>query len=111
MESVKVWQSKPDYFLDAAAGAGIASTAAATDTEAELANDRDFGSPSGSSSGSTSAILLNVGCALLGGLIGAVGVGLVMLRQSSIKLSQIYDSINNSGPCTPGYGTATRAYE
>lgn len=87
----------------------MASTAAAaTETEADLASDPDFGSLSDSSSGgSASAILVNVGCALIGGLIGAVGVGLAMLKYSSVKMSQMYDSITHSGTSTPVYGTAT----
>lgn len=99
---MKVWQTETDYFLGAAAGAGLSSADAPATSELDRAGIS--GSGANGEGKSASEVMTYIGCALFGGLVGAAGVGLVLQRQNSNRWSQVYQTINsNSGMSTPAY--------
>lgn len=93
VESVKVWQTRPDYFLDAHAASSISKTnsdgsaiaipgGGATITAAEMDQAAGQEARAAPASHSTSSMLGYVLCAVGGGVIGAALVGLVMIRHN-----------------------------
>lgn len=106
-----MWQTKPDYFLDAHAASSITETnpdgsfintpsfvdVADKDGGAEY---EEVGSKPQSSAHSPSSVLVYVFCAVAGGVIGAVSVGFVILRHTSAGLSCKYDTIRTPNPST-----------
>ncbi|CAN0135126.1 unnamed protein product [Ectocarpus fasciculatus] len=103
IESVKVWQTNPDYFMDARAAAGAGAIASSGDNAASsppslVAEDVP---DAGSSGGGGGAVMLYVGCSVLGGVLGGVVVGWWLGNRDSRNLSRVYDRIDGSGRATP----------
>lgn len=93
VDSVKVWQKNPHFFIDPAARVSIISTAKQTDTDggaagAPVDDDRD-----------SSALLMYLGCALFGGFVGALCVAFKVSEHGSERWSKVYEAINDGrGP-------------
>lgn len=106
VESVKVWQTNEDYFLEprAAATAGLTASNGGSGSPFSSAEGRDIGgalAPGTSPGGHVSSVLLYVTCCLVGGVLGGVAVGWWLGRASTRKGSRVYESINGSGTTTP----------
>lgn len=55
----------------------------------------------GSSGGGGGAVMLYVGCSLLGGVLGGVAVGWWLGNRDSKNWSRVYERINGSGTAPP----------
>lgn len=107
MESVKIWQTNEDYFLEprAAATAGLAASNGGNKSPFSVktpVTDGDGLSPGVSSAGDASTVLGYVVCSLLGGVLGGVAVGWCLGKSGTRKWSRVYESIQGRGTSTPG---------
>eukprot|EP00752_Nemacystus_decipiens_P007385 g6605.t1 len=110
VESVKVWQTNEDYFLEprAAATAGLAASngrgsASPEDQDRDtstLVADGGVREPA-SSRGGASSVLLYAMCSALGGMLGGIAVGLWLGKSGARNMSRVYESINGGGRTTP----------
>lgn len=112
VESVKVWQTDADYFMEPRAAATAAAAAAsnsgedaedATEGAADLASAEDGWSSGSSEGGSRTGPLLYVVCSLFGGVLGGVAVGWWLNGGRVGSPQRSYQTINNRGaaPTTP----------
>ena len=103
MESVKVWQTNTDYFLEPRAAATAGATASETGdgdggSRASLVEE---GGSSGGGGGVASTVMLYVACSVFGGVLGGVMVGWWLGSRDARKWSQVYERINGTGAMAP----------
>lgn len=105
VESVKVWQTEPDYFLDAAAAAAAAwGTSTPTYSDSFTSSSELGGVPEQGNQVAgvgTSEFLVYLGCALIGATLGGFGVGTVLQRQNSNRWSKMHATFEYGSDGTP----------
>ncbi|CAM9435429.1 unnamed protein product [Ectocarpus sp. 12 AP-2014] len=101
IESVKVWQTNTDYFMDARAAAGAGAIPSSGDNWGSAPPSFVGEDDAESSGGGGGAVMLYVGCSLLGGVLGGVAVGWWLGNRDSKNRSRVYERINGSGAAPP----------
>lgn len=113
---MKVWQTKPDYFLDAHAASSISKTNpdgsviatpadGATMTAAVIDQAAGQEASAAPASHSTSSMLGYVFCAVGGGVIGAALVGWVMIRHNKPAVGLVGSSFGGAAIGGASYQT------